>query len=66
MKNRITLKHLIELLRMEQEIQIRNKDNYRLFDCSNKSQALEPYLNREVVNWFVYQNGRIVISIEEE
>lgn len=66
MKNRPSLKHLIERLRMEHEIELRDENNYRLFNCSSNSQALEPYLNRKVVEWFAYESGKVVISIGEE
>ncbi len=65
-KNRLSLKHLIETLRMEHEIEIRNEDNYRLFNCPSNSQALEPYLNREVIEWFAYGSCKIVVSIGEK
>lgn len=62
MENRITLKHLIELLRIKHEIEIRDKDNYRLFNCLSNSQALEPYFDREVVEWFVIGNREVLSS----
>lgn len=63
---KVILKHLIEKLRMEHEIELRNEDNYRLFNCSSNSQALEPYFNREVVEWFTGENRKVVILIGEE
>ena len=36
----VVLKDLIELLRMEHEIELRDEDNNRLFNCSSWSQAL--------------------------
>ena len=61
----VVLKDLIELLRMVHEIEIRDKDNYRLFSCSSDSQVLEPYFDREVVEWFVGESYKVVISIGE-
>lgn len=65
MENRLLLKHMIETLRMTHEIEIRDKDNCRLFNCQSNSQALEPYLNREVVEWFVYDNKAVILIGEE-
>ena len=62
-KNRLILKHLIETLRMEHEIEIRDTDNYRLFGCSSSSPALEPYLSRKVIEWFACGNCKVVILI---
>ena len=62
----VVLKDLIELLRMEHEVEIRDAEGYRLFNCSSNSQALEPYYDREVVEWFAYGNCNVVISIGEE
>ena len=61
----VVLKDLIELLRMEHEIEIRNEENYRLFDCPSNSQVLEPYFNREVVEWFAVEFCKVVILIGE-
>lgn len=68
MKNRLLLKDLIETLRFEHEIEIRDENGYRLFNCPSTSQVLEPYFNRKVIDWFVYiENFRkVVISIGEE
>ena len=66
MENRLLLKDLIELLRMEHEIEIRDAEGYRLFNCSSNSQALEPYFNRKVVEWFAIDNCNVVISIGEK
>lgn len=67
MENGITLKQLIESLRMEHEIELRNKDNYGLFNCSSNSQALEPYFNEKVDGkWFAFDNCKIVILIGEK
>lgn len=65
MKNRLLLKYLIETLRMEHEIELRDEENYRLFNCSSNSQALEPYFNREVIQWFVSENCKVVILTGE-
>lgn len=62
----VVLKDLIELLRMEHEIEIRDKDNYRLFNCLSNSQALEPYYNKKVIEWFAIDNCKLVILIGEE
>lgn len=62
----VILKDLIELLRMEHEIEIRDAEGYRLFNCSSNSQTLEHYLNREVIEWFASENSKVVISIGEE
>ena len=62
----VVLKDLIELLRFEHEIEIRDEDNYRLFNCPSNSQVLEPYFNREVVEWFTSENRKVVILIGEE
>ena len=51
---------------MSHEIEIRDEDNYRLFNCSSSSPALEPYLDREVIQWFAYDNRKIVVLIGEE
>ena len=66
MENRVLLKHLIETLRIEHEIEIRDKDNYRLFNCLSNSQVLEPYLDWEVVQWFAYNNRKAVVLIRDE
>ena len=66
MKNRLLLKHLIKTLRMSHEIEIRDKDNYRLFNCSSSSLALKPYFNRKVVEWFVYDNKAVILIGETE
>ena len=67
MGNKLTLKDLIELLRFEHEIEIRDEDNYKLFNCPSCSRrALEPYFNREVVEWFASKNCKVVILIGEE
>lgn len=62
----VVLKDLIELLRMEHEIEVRDKEGYRLFNCPSNSQALEHYYDREVVEWFAIDNCKVVISIGEE
>ena len=59
------LKHLIETLRMHHDIELRDSEGYRLFNCSSNSQALEPYFNRKVVDWFAMGNLELVISIGE-
>lgn len=59
----VTLKDLIELLRMDHEIELRDEDNYRIFICSSNSEALKTYFNREVVEWFASENLGIVILI---
>ena len=66
MKNKLLLKHLIETLRIDHWIEIRGEDNYELFNCRSNSQALEPYLDREVIQWFAYDNRKIVVLIGEE
>ena len=67
MENRITLKELVESLRWEHEIELRNRDNYGLFNCSSNSQALEPYFNEKVDGkWFAIDNRKIVILIGGE
>ena len=66
MKNRLLLKYLIKTLRFEHEIEIRNKNNFRLFNCPSTSQVLESYFNREVVEWFAIDNCNVVISIGEK
>lgn len=64
----VTLKDLIELLRMEHEIEIRSEDNYRLFNCPSNSQVLEPYFDRKVIEWFAFigEERKVCISIGEE
>lgn len=64
----VVLKDLIELLRMEHEIEIRDAEGYRLFECSSSSPTLEPYLDRKVIEWFVFmcEYRKIVILIGEE
>lgn len=62
----VVLKDLIKLLRMEHEIEIRDAEGYRLFNCSSNSQALECYFDREVVEWFASGNCNIVISIGDK
>lgn len=64
-ENRLSLKHLIEVLRMEHEIELRTEDNYELFVCRSNSQALEPYLNKKVIEWFAYGDCRLVVLIGE-
>ena len=59
------LKHLIETLRMEHEIELRSEDNQRLFNCPSYSQAIEPYYNRKVNVWFASDNLKVVILIGE-
>ena len=66
MENRLSLKDLIELLRMEHEIELRSEDNCRLFNCPSFSQVLEPYYNRKVNVWFASDNLKVVILIGEE
>lgn len=66
MENRLLLKHLIDTLEMEHEIELRVEENCRLFNCSSWSQALEPYYNREVVVWFAIDDCKVVILIGEE
>lgn len=61
----VVLKDLIELLRMEHEIEVRDKDGYRLFNCSSYSEALEHYYDREVVEWFASDSCKVVISVGE-
>ena len=66
MENKLLLKHLIETLRMEHEIELRSEDNLRLFNCPSFSQVLEPYYNREVNVWFASGDCKVVILIGEE
>lgn len=66
MKNRLSLKHLIDTLRMRHEIELRDEDNCRLFNCSSYSQILEPYYNREVNVWFASGDCELVILIGDE
>ncbi len=66
MKNKLLLKYMIKTLRMSQEIEIRDKDNSRLFNCSSSSPALESYFNRKVVEWFVYDNKAVILIGEEQ
>lgn len=61
----VVLKDLIELLRFEHEIEIRDEENYKLFNCPSYSKALEPYFDREVLEWFASENGKVVILIGE-
>ena len=65
MENRLSLKNLIETLRMEHEIEIRDEHNFRLFNCSSFSEVLEPYYNRKVNAWFASDNLKLVILIGE-
>ena len=65
-KNRLLLKHMIETLRMTHEIAIRDKDNYSLFNCQSNSKVLEHYLNREVIEWFVYDNKPVILIGDTE
>lgn len=66
MENRLSLKCLIEKLRMTHEIELRDDQNCRLFNCQSWSQALEPYYNREVIVWFAIDNCKVVILIGEK
>ena len=64
----VVLKDLIELLRMEHEIEIRDAEGNRLFGCSSNSQALKPYYDREVIEWFAFVGleSKVCITIGEE
>lgn len=65
MENRITLKQLVKSLRMSHEIEIRDKNNCRLFNCSSSSPALKHYFDREVVEWLAYDNKAVILIGEE-
>ena len=62
----LLLSQLIETLRFEHEIEVRDEDGYRMFDCSSKAGVLEFYSERVVIDWFVSSNieHKIVVSIE--
>lgn len=61
----VLVEDLIVTLRMAHEIEIRDNDGYRLFTCPSNSLALEPYLTREVIDWFASEMCKVVISIGE-
>lgn len=65
-ENRLLLKHLIEKLGYEHEIELRDEDNHRLFTCSSNSQILKNYLDREVVEWFVSSSKAFILIGEQE
>lgn len=48
------LKDMINKLRIPCQIKIRDSENNSICDCESNSKGVIPYLDLEVVEWFVY------------
>lgn len=65
MENKLLLKHLLETLRIEHNIELQTRDNDMSLYCVSDSQELELYFNRQVVDWVASGNCELVILIGE-
>lgn len=50
----MTLKDMIDKLRIPCRIKIRDSESYPICDCESDSRGVIPYLDLEIVEWFVY------------
>ena len=53
----MTLKDMLNVLRIPCIIKIRDLDNDPICNCGSDSKGVYPYLDLEVVQWFVYDLG---------
>ena len=49
----ITLGKVIDLLRIDATIEIRNEENMMICICRSDTQGIDPYRNMNVIEWFV-------------
>ena len=50
----MTLKDMVDKLRIPCWIKIRDSESYHICDCESDSRGVIPYLDLEIVEWFVY------------
>lgn len=48
----MTLYEMIRLLRISNRVEIRDRNNWELFRCKSDSDALKPYYDKKVLEWF--------------
>lgn len=51
------LKDMVEKLRKSEIVEIRDHDNYPICTCCTDSKGIQPYLDNEILEWFVFSDG---------
>ena len=47
------LREMIGTLRVNQRVQIRNRDGYEICICRTDSEGIMPYMNDDITEWFI-------------
>lgn len=71
---RMKVKEMVNTLRITSEIEFRNSENYTICKAKSDSEGVNPYLEREVIEWFVFSktiptlkvNSDICLILEDE
>ncbi len=53
----MTLKDMVEKLRKSEVVEIRDHDNYLICTCHTDSKGIQPYLENEISEWFVFSDS---------
>lgn len=53
----MTLKDMVEKLRKKEIVEIRDRDNYIICTCHTNSKGIQPYLENEILEWFVFSES---------
>lgn len=53
----MTLKDMVEKLRNTEVVEIRDHDNYLICICNTDSKGIQPYLEYEILEWFVFSDS---------
>ena len=61
------LREMIELLRMNQRMEIRDSDGHEICECDTNSAGVIPYLDKTILEWFAatHLHVEFVVYIEE-
>lgn len=67
----MTVNDMLSKLRTEKRIEFRNEGNREICVASSTSEGIDPYLNREIIQWYPYNaqlmgKADIVIIMENE
>lgn len=53
----MTVKDMVEKLRMPKMVEIRDHANYFICTCKTESKGITPYLENEVIEWFPFDDS---------
>ena len=56
-------KEMVELLRINCGVEIRDESNCNVCFCESNSRGIEPYLDKEVVEWFVASSNTFCVGL---